>query len=172
MRIQVITGILSLLVSMGLVVVIMGQYKDLATVEKESVKAEEDFQRRNDQVSNKALFKTSVETLLHQGKKELEELEPLMSKLVQEMEEKKKGKESCQTEKQTKSDELAQTEKGLTDTEASLKSESDAWKQEIVNLQEQLTGRRPICDFVKGKEAEQLCAVKPTVLPEMTTIIT
>ncbi|XP_034456112.1 uncharacterized protein LOC117770601 [Hippoglossus hippoglossus] len=160
MRIQMTMGLLSILVSTGLVVVIMGQYKDLATVEEESDRAKEDFQRTFDRVSNKELFKDSVEKLLQQGKTALEELEPLVSNLVQEMQKKEKEDETCKNEKQPIRDELAKTEKELIDTEAPLKAESDAWKQEIAKLQEQLKGHSPICNFLREDQgAVQLCAI-------------
>ncbi|CAB1443366.1 unnamed protein product [Pleuronectes platessa] len=147
------------MISLGLVVVIMGQHKELSIVEEESERANEDFQQTFDRLSNKDLFKESVGKLLQQGKKAVEELEPLMPILEAEKQKKEKEDVTCQTEKQSRRDELAQKEKELTDTEAPLKVESDAWKGEIAKLQEQLKAHSPICDFLRADLGDlQLCA--------------
>ncbi|XP_077937632.1 uncharacterized protein LOC144383555 isoform X2 [Gasterosteus aculeatus] len=66
---------------------------------------------------------------------------------------------------ETKAEELAGKEHEHTEIEANLKSEHDAWNQEIANLRAQATGYRQICDFVKDDPTvKKMCGTKQETL--------
>lgn len=149
MRFLWIVSILSTLVSMGLLVIIAGQYQVLVMLDKGSEKLQMVSQELDNERANKETFKVTVKKLLVQRTKVVQDLEAELAKLSPELEKKKTENDACQAEKKTKTGELASVEKKHTETEATLEAESDAWKDEIISLRRQLTGYRLICDHVK-----------------------
>lgn len=84
---------------MGLLGIITGQYQVLTILEKVTEKLQMKSRRFDDQLINEGFFKVTVEKLLPQGKKVVEELEATVAKLSLEMEMKKKENDACQAEK-------------------------------------------------------------------------
>uniref|UniRef100_UPI0037E7455B uncharacterized protein n=1 Tax=Semicossyphus pulcher TaxID=241346 RepID=UPI0037E7455B len=163
MRTQWIVSIATTLLCMGILVVVMGQYKVLILMDKGEEKLKRDVKRLDNQYVNEDLVKTTMEKMLVQAQKAAENLQAEVNKLSPEMQKKKAESYVCQEGKKTTGDELAGTEKERTETEASLKVESDAWNQEMNVLKEQLTGYRQICDHVKQVPlALKLCGPKPS----------
>lgn len=174
MRFQWILSVFSILISMGLLVVIAGQYQELFKWAEQSARLQKQLKKLDDRVTNEYYFKASLEKMLARAKTSLTEMEPAVTQLGPELEKRRTERDACQSETKTKKDELAEKEKALTDTEATLKSESDAWNQEIVTLKAQLTGISPICDHVKTSsrtQAEKLCDFSTTMATTPLTTI-
>ncbi|KAM8767144.1 uncharacterized protein AB9X84_006151 isoform 2-T2 [Acanthopagrus schlegelii] len=151
----------SSLMSMILLTFIFGQYQMLTVLnqshEKSLIRSGElDNQRRNDE-----LFKATLEKMVLQWRQVAENLEATLAKLGPATEKMKVKRDACQAEKKVKVEELAALLKESTVTRATLKAESDAWKKEINTLTAQLTGYRPVCDYVKDRSlARKLCGPK------------
>ncbi|KAF0024556.1 hypothetical protein F2P81_023358 [Scophthalmus maximus] len=186
MRFQWILSVFSILISMGLLVVIAGQYQELFKWAEQSARLQKQLKKLDDRVTNEYYFKASLEKMLARAKTSLTEMEPAVTQLGPELEKRRTERDACQSDtcntertiffatQKTKKDELAEKEKALTDTEATLKSESDAWNQEIVTLKAQLTGISPICDHVKTSsrtQAEKLCDFSTTMATTPLTTI-
>ncbi|KAM3596408.1 uncharacterized protein V6R79_014002 [Siganus canaliculatus] len=162
MRFQWTVTFISTFVSMGLLVIIVGQHQMLATLNRGIEKQHSNADELDKQHVDKTFFKSTVEKLVAQGMKTTVELEATVAKLIPEMETKKTESDTCDTEKKTKNDELAAVEKEHADVEAKMKEESNSWAEEITTLKGQLTEYRPACDFVKRDSlAEKLCGAKP-----------
>ncbi|KAI3358090.1 hypothetical protein L3Q82_003098 [Scortum barcoo] len=147
MRFHWLITLLSILVSMGLLVIITGQYQALIKMEQRGEKLKEKSKTLDDQRILEDSFKATEEMLLVQGRKHLENLEALVAKLVPEMEEKKREDEACLAEMKAFNHAL---EKERSEAEAPLRAESQAWKAEIETLNAQLQGYRPMCDYVSA----------------------
>ncbi|XP_034748771.1 uncharacterized protein si:ch73-347e22.8 [Etheostoma cragini] len=159
MRVQWMVTILCTLLSMGLVVIIVGQHQVTLMLDKANQKLPKESQKLDDKLSDLRKLKASVEKLLSAENKAVKNLEESIPKLIPEIEKKRIENDACQGEKKTKGDELAAVEKEHTETLANLKQESDAWNQEINDLKPQVTGYREICNHVKkGTLAEKLCS--------------
>ncbi|KAK9526726.1 hypothetical protein VZT92_015411 [Zoarces viviparus] len=153
--------IVSILVSMALLMIILSQQQLLTTVYKETDKLPNEFDRLVNEQSKLGTAKALMEKLLTQGKKAVEDLKAEVAKTGPDMEKRKTEVDACEARKKPEGDELAAKENELSQTEATLKAESDAWNQEITNLKAQVIGYRPICDYVKDEEkAKTSCGIK------------
>ncbi|XP_078123831.1 uncharacterized protein LOC144528853 [Sander vitreus] len=151
--------ILCALLSMGLVLIIVGQHQVMTMLDKANEKLPKESQKLDDKLSDLGSLKALMEKLLAAENKAVKDLEEAVPKLVPEIEKKKVEIDACQAEKNTKADELAAVEKEHTETHENLKRESDAWNQERNNLKPQVMGYREICNHVKkGTLAEKLCS--------------
>ncbi|KAM8841712.1 uncharacterized protein AB9W97_001896 [Spinachia spinachia] len=131
-------------------------YKEIQTMESVNL---------NDQLSKLDGNKVQLENLLIKGNKIAEEEEKNVAEANADLKRRDTEMATCEAEKKTKAEELAAKEKEHIETEANLKSEYDAWTQEIENLKAQTTGYRPICDFVKDDPAvKKMCGTKPETL--------
>ncbi|KAK2920988.1 fibrinogen- and Ig-binding protein-like [Channa argus] len=158
MRVYWIVSTLSALVSMVALMIVMSQYQLLTRLKGRSEEMRMQSEKLYGELMNEDMFKATLENLLGQGQKVANELEATVVKLGSEMEKKKTENDACQAEKKTKSDELANAEKEKTNTEATLKAESDAWNKEIHTLQAQLAAYSPVCDYVKNNTlSRKLC---------------
>ncbi|CAJ1083350.1 uncharacterized protein si:ch73-347e22.8 [Xyrichtys novacula] len=99
MRIQWIVSIVSNLVSMGLLVIVMGQYQVLNIQKQREEKLKTEVQRLANEYANDDLSKVTMEKLLADGNKTMTELEAAMAKLSPELEKKRKDVDACQAEK-------------------------------------------------------------------------
>ncbi|XP_068566712.1 fibrinogen- and Ig-binding protein-like [Cebidichthys violaceus] len=161
MRAQGLVAILSILVSMALLMIILSQQQLLTNLYREIEKLPIELERLGNEQSNLDTSKVTLEKLLTQEKNVVEHLEAEVAKTSRDMEKTKTEIDVCQAGKKTAADELAAKEKELPETDASLKAESDAWKQEITKLKAQTIGYRPICDYVKTEEkAKTSCGTK------------
>ncbi|KAM6903212.1 uncharacterized protein PEZ65_018082 isoform 1-T1 [Lycodopsis pacificus] len=161
MRVLGLLFIISILVSMALLMIILSQQQLLTTVYKESVTLPKEFERLGNEQSQLGIAKALLEKLLTQGGKVAEDLKAEVAKTGPDMEKRKTEVDACEARKKTEADELAAKEKELTEAEATLKAESDAWNPEITNLKAQVIGYRPICDYVKDEEkAKTSCGIK------------
>ncbi|KAM7373319.1 hypothetical protein PAMP_008182 [Pampus punctatissimus] len=122
--------------------------------EKLKLKSEE----LDSQYTNEDLQRESVVKLVAMGKKLVQGMETSVNELLLKFQKKKAENDVCQAEKKIKDDELAAIQNENAKTEGLLKADSDAWKQEISTLKEQLLGYSKICDYVKDKaQAVKLC---------------
>ncbi|KAF1381729.1 hypothetical protein PFLUV_G00157030 [Perca fluviatilis] len=159
MRVQWMVTILCALLSMGLVLIIVGQHQVMTMLEKANQKLPKESQKLDDKLSDLKSLKALVEKLLSAENNAVKDMEEGVPKLVPDIEKKKIEIDTCQAEKKIKADELAAVEKEHTETHENLKRESDAWNQEINNLKPQVMGYREICNHVKkGTLAEKLCS--------------
>lgn len=157
MRTQWVTAFLCALVSMGLVVMLMGQNQVMNMLAGSDTLATQ-LEKLNKHMSNLHLFEDTVKNLLTQADKTLIDLETVVKKDETEVVEKRNAANACQAEKKTKDDELAAVERQLTETEAQLKPESEAWNQELAQLRAQLQAVSPVCNYVRqGTLAGKLC---------------
>ncbi|CAG5885950.1 unnamed protein product [Menidia menidia] len=158
-----ILSTLTILVTLGLVLVILGQYHEMLTIDRktESLKV---FKGRFDtRLLYEDRFKDSIEKLLSEGQSMTKTLETALETLGQEVEKKKTEQDACQAEMKTKKEEVESSEASNKQTTDALKAESDAWQQETNTLKAQLTQVSPICEYVKKKdEATKLCATNAT----------
>ncbi|KAM7373317.1 hypothetical protein PAMP_008180 [Pampus punctatissimus] len=90
-------------------------------------------------------------------------METSVNELLLKFQKKKAENDVCQAEKKIKDDELAAIQNGNAKTEGLLNADSDAWKQEISTLKEQLLGYSKICDYVKDKAQAVAWAVTPLI---------
>ncbi|TKS88323.1 hypothetical protein D9C73_023247 [Collichthys lucidus] len=149
MRFQWIFFIFSILVSMALIMVILSQYKLTIMQNKRVEDLQFELRALENSYINEELFKGKLEELVVQQTKVAGDLEGALTSLSETMVKKKTETDACQAEKKTTGDELTSKEKEQTDTEATIKTESDAWTQEINILKAQLKEFRPICNYVK-----------------------
>ncbi|XP_033182143.1 uncharacterized protein si:ch73-347e22.8 [Anabas testudineus] len=158
MRAFWILAILSTLVSMGLLVVTIGQYQMLTILKKKNEELNMQSEKHYKQLTDEEIFKITLQNLVTQGGKLEMDLKATMAKLSSDIEKTKAEIDACQAEKKTKTDELAGPEKEHTQTEATIKAESEAWNKEITTLKTQLATKSPICAHVKKNEVSQrLC---------------
>ncbi|KAM3596409.1 uncharacterized protein V6R79_014002 [Siganus canaliculatus] len=99
MRFQWTVTFISTFVSMGLLVIIVGQHQMLATLNRGIEKQHSNADELDKQHVDKTFFKSTVEKLVAQGMKTTVELEATVAKLIPEMETKKTESDTCDTEK-------------------------------------------------------------------------
>ncbi|KAM6974353.1 uncharacterized protein LKV04_015997 [Tautogolabrus adspersus] len=163
MRFQWIAAILLSLVSMGALVVVMGQYQVMNIMTKVEEKLKMDRQKVGNLYVNEDFIKVTMERQLALRSKVLGDLDAEVAKLGPVLEKKKTEIATCEAEKNTKTDDFTSIKKEQNETAASLNAASNAWNQEINILKELLTGYRSICDHVKNNTlALKLCGPKPS----------
>ncbi|KAE8281929.1 hypothetical protein D5F01_LYC19318 [Larimichthys crocea] len=163
MQFQRILSIFYILVSMALMVVIFYQYKVTIMLNKRVEDLQSESRALENSYINEELLKGTLEKLVVKGTKVVGDLEGALTSLSETMAKKKTETDTCQAEKKTKGEELTSKEKEQTDTEATIKTESDAWTQEINILKAQLTEFRPICNHVKKNPLVlKLCGNHPS----------
>ncbi|KAI9540155.1 hypothetical protein NQZ68_002089 [Dissostichus eleginoides] len=116
------------------------------------------FKKLNKQLSNLDKVKVELVRLTVFAQEETKDLE---AQPVPDVDKQKQEIDACRAEKKTKADELATIKQKHAEIAANLKSESDAWEQEIQSLKSHTSGYRPICDHVKKVPlAVKLCGTK------------
>lgn len=152
--------ILSVLVTMGLLMVAQSQYQLKSILDSKIKKMDVAFEQFTVDYVSKDVFKTSVEKLLVQGQEEVNNLEAALNKLSSETEQKKMENDACQEQMKTTQVELESIQKTQSETKASLDAEVEAWTKEINTLKEIQTQYSPVCAYVKtSKLAEKFCGI-------------
>ncbi|XP_077937631.1 uncharacterized protein LOC144383555 isoform X1 [Gasterosteus aculeatus] len=163
MQTQGFVALVSISASLLVVGIMLERRKGMSHLYKELETA--DLVSLNDQLSKLDIYKVQLENLLSKGTKIAEDEEKNVEEAVADVEKMKTEITICQEEKETKAEELAGKEHEHTEIEANLKSEHDAWNQEIANLRAQATGYRQICDFVKDDPTvKKMCGTKQETL--------
>lgn len=158
MRCQTIVIVLNLLLFSGLLMVVIHQHRLLTRSNNESGMLKKKLDDLDKQIAQEDLTKAAMENVIDQGDKATEALGTALAKLRTEMDKLKTENDACQAEKKTTTEELTVREKERSETEATLKAESDAWSKDIDSLNAQLTGYPKICDYVKKGSNVVFCA--------------
>lgn len=88
--------ILSVLLTMGLLMVVQSQYQLKRILDSKIETMEVALEKSSDDYQSKDLFKTAVEKLLAQGQKHVDDMEAALNKLSSETEQKKAENDACQ----------------------------------------------------------------------------
>lgn len=88
--------ILSVLLTMGLLIVVQSQYQLKRILDSKIETMEVALEKSSDDYQSKDLFKTAVEKLLAQGQKHVDDMEAALNKLSSETEQKKAENDACQ----------------------------------------------------------------------------
>ncbi|KAM4550516.1 uncharacterized protein V3H82_019603 isoform 1-T1 [Fundulus diaphanus] len=151
----------SILSSFGLLMVIIGQHKEMEIIEKKKEELKASEHMKSDQLQYQIDFKRTLHDLKTKGEHALKEVQSNIAQLAKELEGKKSESSACQEEMKITNEEAASVEETLKRTIETFAAESAVWKQEIANLKENLTLPSPICDYVKTKkEVMKLCATQ------------
>ncbi|XP_076735300.1 uncharacterized protein LOC143414541 [Maylandia zebra] len=152
--------ILSVLLTMGLLMVVQSQYQLKRILDSKIETMEVALEKSSDDYQSKDLFKTTVEKLLAQGQKHVDDMEAALNKLSSETEQKKAENDACQEKMKNAQEELESIQKTQSETKASLDAEVEAWTQEINTLKETLVQHSPICAYVKRSElSDNICGI-------------
>lgn len=88
--------ILSVLVTMGLLMVVQSQYQVKSILDSKIEKTKVALEEFSDEYQSTDVFKTTVEKLVVHGQEEVNALEAALSKLSSETEQKKRENDACQ----------------------------------------------------------------------------
>lgn len=99
MRVQWMVTILCILLSMGLVLIIVGQHQVMTMLDKANEKLPKESQKLDDKLLDLRSLKASVEKLLAAENKAVKDLEEAVPQLIPEIEKKKVELDTCQAEK-------------------------------------------------------------------------
>lgn len=81
---------------MGLLMVVQSQYQLKSILDRKIEKTEAALEKFSDDYQSKDLFKTTVEKLVAQGQKHVDDMEAALNKLSSETEQKKAENDACQ----------------------------------------------------------------------------
>ncbi|XP_041867222.1 uncharacterized protein zgc:174935 [Melanotaenia boesemani] len=161
MRVYWILSSISLLISLGLFMVILGQQREMEMItmkNKELNWMSEKFYKKLQQEDD---VKDLLQSVVTKGQTKLKDLEAEIANLGLEVETKKTDADACQAEMKTKKDEVDSIESDRSKTTDSLKAEADPWNKEIDSLKNQLKENPKICEYVAAdKKAKELCNKK------------
>lgn len=158
MRVHWIASVFSILVSVGVLMVILGQHHVIDMLSKTENRLKVEAERLSKEQPHEDQLKDLVEKEFSQKLKEVEEMETIVVNLLTGMEQKKEQVGNCQADMKADTDSLNEEEKTQKENEANLKSESDAWDQEINSLKVKLLEQSPVCAYVKkGAMIGNLC---------------
>ncbi|XP_070403566.1 centromere-associated protein E-like [Nothobranchius furzeri] len=153
-----IVSIFPILLSAGLLMVIMGQYKEMEMINTRDGEMMKVTKTVYDRLQYETRFKQSLESLIAAAQKSKKDLEASVVELSPRMEGKKKENDACQQEVQAKKNEVVSKEEEQRKTTETINSETESWKKQIDNLKATLEGHSAICDHVKPeKKALELC---------------
>lgn len=161
MRVVLVLGGLTILVSMGLALIVFGQSLTEAKLTLAEPASGSDAEGARQPTQGEA-----VAGKLAEGAVRLEEEEcggdgARGEELTEEEGKKKTEVEACQAEKKPKEEVLAPIQKEQSDIEATFKTEKEAWTGEITTLKQQLEQRSKVCGFVKDStDTATLCPPK------------
>ncbi|XP_054873767.1 uncharacterized protein LOC111585217 [Amphiprion ocellaris] len=161
MRFHWIACVFSILVSMGVLMVIVGQRHVIEMLNKTEDRLKVESERLSKEHPHEVQLKDLAEKDFSQKLKEVEEMETVVVKLLTGMEPKKEEVQNCQAEMKADTDSLNEAEKAQKENEANLKAESGVWNQEIDSLKAKLLEHSPVCAYVKkGAMIGNLCGSK------------
>lgn len=149
MRVVLVLGGLTILVSMGLALIVFGQSLTEAKLTLQNLHLDQMQRARVNQLKERQWLENLLKGQLDWKKKNVEEMEAEVKKLTEEEGKKKTEVEACQAEKKQKEEVLAPIQKEQSDIEATFKTEKEAWTGEITTLKQQLEQRSKVCGFVK-----------------------
>lgn len=149
MRVVLVLGGLTILVSMGLALIVFGQPLTEAKLTLQNLHLDQMQRARVNQLKERQWVENLLKGQLDSKKKNVEEMEADVKKLTEEEGKKKTEVEACQAEKKQKEEVLAPIQKEQSDIEATFKTEKEAWTGEVTTLKQQLEQRSKVCGFVK-----------------------
>ncbi|XP_069032265.1 uncharacterized protein [Embiotoca jacksoni] len=163
--------ILPILLSMGLLIVVIGQHQVMDRFDKRTDNLRAELGQLYIRCVEQELVKISLENLLARGINALRDMKIAVIRLESEIEKKKSESETCQEEEKTRKEELGYIQQSFSEMKVNLERDSGAWKQEISTLKTQLTEYRPICDHVKkDTQAVKLCGTKTNSTEEKSNV--
>lgn len=142
-------SVFSILISMGLLMVIMGQYKEMEMIHLKTEELKETTSVVDNKLQYEINFKKSLQDIKTKGEQLLKDVEAALPQLTKQLDDKKSEDGACQEQSKIKNEELASLEETLKSSTATFNTESEGWKQDIINLKNSLTARSPICDHLK-----------------------
>lgn len=161
MRVVLVLGGLTILVSMGLALIVFGQSLTEAKLTLQNLHLDQMQRARVNQLKERQWLENLLKGQLDWKKKNVEEMEAEVKKLTEEEGKKKIEVEACQADKKQKEEVLAPIQKEQSDIEATFKTEKEAWTGEITTLKQQLEQRSKVCGFVKDStDTAKLCPPK------------
>ncbi|XP_070987265.1 brain acid soluble protein 1-like [Oncorhynchus clarkii lewisi] len=161
MRVVLVLGGLTILVSMGLALIVFGQSLTEAKLTMQNLHLDQMQRARVNQLKERQWLENLLKGQLDSKKKNVEEMEAEVKKLTEEEGKKKTEVEACQADKKQKEEVLAPIQKEQSDIEATFKTEKEAWTGEITTLKQQLEQRSKVCGFVKDStDTAKLCPPK------------
>ncbi|XP_008330131.1 A-kinase anchor protein 9-like [Cynoglossus semilaevis] len=164
---------LAAILSMGTMVVIVGQNQQLAKVQTLIQRKEQELSLLSDRVESHELLMSALGKQDAEMAKAVQSLEKEVSQVHSEDERNKKEVEECQAAQKTINDELAAKTKGNEDFNAQMQSESEAWKKEIASLEDTLKNHSQICSFVNDDPfVQKLCGIVVTTTTLGPTVTT
>ncbi|XP_071211353.1 tol-Pal system protein TolA-like [Salvelinus alpinus] len=160
MRVVLVLGGLTILVSMGLALIVFGQHLTEAKLTLQNLHLDQMQRARVNQLKERQWLENLLKGQLDWKKKNVEEMGAEVNKLTEEEGKKKPEVEACQADKKQKEEELAPIQKEQSDIEATFKTEKEAWTGEITTLKQQLEQSSKVCGFVKDSDTVKLCPPK------------
>ncbi|PWA15171.1 hypothetical protein CCH79_00008702 [Gambusia affinis] len=155
-----------ILISLGLLMVIMGQQKEMEILTKKNEALTTATNAISVKLQYEINFKKSLQDIKTSGDQRLQDMEANLPKLTKQLEDKKSEDAACQQQihlfivmlgmepvlLETTKAELASLEETLKSTTATFNAESEVWKQEIISLNAKLSAPSPICKYVTSNE--------------------
>ncbi|XP_078811299.1 uncharacterized protein LOC144995454 [Oryzias latipes] len=161
MKVYGILLLFCLLASLGLLTVLLGQYKEMNMIMEKRRSLDALALDQQKVVEYDAGFRRSLEALVAQGEETAKDLEGSVASFN--LEQKTAEKDNCLEETKRKTEELASMEQAHEQTLGTLKEEVNSWKEELANVKGLLNGYAPICKYLKNGTApsfRQLCGNK------------
>ncbi|XP_014846145.1 PREDICTED: uncharacterized protein LOC106919963 isoform X1 [Poecilia mexicana] len=158
----VIVSIFFILIALGLLMVIIGQYREMEIIGRKNEELKTAKLVFYNKLQYEINFKKSLQDIKTNGEQRLKDMEANQLQLTKQLEDKNSEAATCQEQMKTKNEELASIEEALKSTTATFNAESEAWKQEIISLTANLSARSPICKYVTNNEKSvEFCATPP-----------
>ncbi|KAL0962572.1 hypothetical protein UPYG_G00341900 [Umbra pygmaea] len=154
MRVAVVLGVLTTLISMALALIVYGQHLTEAKLNLQNLQLDQSERARTGQLKERQWIVNLLEGQVESKKKNLEEMDVEVKKLTEEQGKMKAEIDTCLATKKTTEDELAPIQKEMSDIEASFNTEKETWNGEITNLKKQMEERSKVCDFVKKNSTD------------------
>ncbi|KAF6723500.1 hypothetical protein FQA47_005193 [Oryzias melastigma] len=148
MRVYGILLLFCLLVSLGLLTVLLGQFREMDMIQEKHRSMDAIALDYRKTLEYDGSFQRSLEALVTQGEDAARSLEESLSGIN--VEQKKGETDACVEETKRKQEELQSMERTRNQTLESLHAEANVWKEEVVSAKARLTAYTPICDHLKN----------------------
>ncbi|KAK5611027.1 hypothetical protein CRENBAI_023081 [Crenichthys baileyi] len=156
-----ILSLFSVLLTLGLLMVIMGQYKEMEILLQSNEQLTKSKQMAYNKLQYEIDLKSSLQDLKTKGEQVLKDSEAELTKLTTQLEGKTPETSACQEQLKIKIEELGPLEETVNSISGAFKAKSEIWVKDIVDLKASLTAPSPICNYLKDdKEAMKLCSTQ------------